>query len=73
MSMHFPSPNIDERTVSSYRSMLQKGQDPKDMLIEACRPRCTHYQGKLERCEIKLKELAGADPELSCVIIFIYH
>jgi hypothetical protein len=35
--------------------MLEKGQDPKDMLIEVCRPKCEGYKGKLERCEIKLK------------------
>ncbi len=47
--------------------MLEKGQDPKDMLIEVCRPGCKFWEDKLRRCEIKLKEIAGADPEKSCV------
>ena len=37
------------------------------MLIEVCKPRCEFWEKKLQRCEIKLKELAGADPEKSCV------
>ena len=43
------------------------------MLIEACKPSCEHWSAKLHRCEIKLKQLGGADPEKSCVnYILIY-
>ncbi len=49
------------------KSMIQKGQDPKDYLIEVCRPQCTAYQQKLQRCETALKNMANADPELSCM------
>ena len=49
------------------RSMIQKGQDPKDYLIEVCRPQCTSLQQKLQRCETALKNMTHADPELSCM------
>ena len=44
------------------KSMLQKGQDPKDFLIEVCRPQCTSLQQKLQRCENALKSMTNADP-----------
>ena len=49
------------------KSMLEKGQDPKDYLIEVCRPQCTALQQKLQRCETALKNMTHADPELSCM------
>ena len=49
------------------KAMIEKGQDPKDYLIEVCRPQCTAYQQKLQRCETALKNMANADPELSCM------
>lgn len=49
------------------RGMLEKGQDPKDYLIEICRPQCTALQQKLQRCETALKNMTHADPELSCM------
>ena len=52
---------------STVKSMLEKGQDPKDFLIEACRPECKAYQDKLGRCEVTLKNMTNADPELSCM------
>ncbi len=47
---------------STVKSMLEKGQDPKDFLIEACRPECKGYQDKLGRCEVTLKNMTNADP-----------
>lgn len=35
--------------------MLKEGKDPKDKLIEHCRPYCTFWKDKLERCEKKLE------------------
>lgn len=35
--------------------MLKEGKDPKDKLIEHCRPYCTYWKDKLERCEKKLE------------------
>lgn len=52
------------------KGMLEKGQDPKDYLIEVCRPQCTALQQKLQRCEVALKNMTNADPELSCMYPF---
>jgi len=49
------------------KGMLDKGQDPKDYLIEVCRPQCNALQQKLQRCETALKNMTHADPELSCM------
>jgi ubiquinol-cytochrome c reductase subunit 6 len=49
------------------KSMIEKGQDPKDYLIEVCRPQCISLQQKLQRCETALKNMTNADPELSCM------
>ena len=54
-------------TRSSVKSMLEKGQDPKDFLIEVCKPECQKLQDKLGRCEVALKNMTNADPELSCM------
>ena len=52
---------------SSTKNMIERGQDPKEMLIQFCKPECKFWEDKLKRCEIKLKELAGADPEKTCM------
>ena len=35
--------------------MLKEGKDPKDKLIEHCKPYCTYWKDKLTRCEKKLE------------------
>ena len=52
------------------KNMIEKGQDPKDYLIEVCRPQCQGLLDKLRRCENKLKNMTNADPELSCMYPF---
>lgn len=52
------------------RTMIQKGQDPKDYLLEICKPNCVPLLEKLKRCEVKLKNMTNADPELSCMYPF---
>jgi ubiquinol-cytochrome c reductase subunit 6 len=32
------------------KEMLANGQDPKDYLIEYCRPECKKWEDKLRRC-----------------------
>ena len=49
------------------KEMIEKGQDPKDYLIEVCRPQCVSLQQKLQRCQKALKNMTNADPELSCM------
>ena len=51
----------------SVKKMLEKGEDPKELLIEVCRPICKHLEDKKRRCEVKLKSLTHADPEKSCM------
>ena len=45
--------------------MLANGQDPKDYLIEYCRPECKNWEDKLRRCETTLKNMTNADPEMT--------
>ena len=49
------------------KSMLEKGEDPKEMLIEVCRPQCHKLEEKLHRCELKLKDSDHSDHEKSCM------
>ena len=49
------------------KNMLEKGQDPKEMLHEVCRPSCKWWEDKLKRCEAKLQQMEDVDPEMSCV------
>lgn len=55
---------VDDHAIPS---MLEKGQDPKDMMIEVCRPSCHHWEDRLKRCEVKLQQMEHADPEMSCM------
>ena len=52
---------------TTIKSMLDKGQDPKEYLLEVCRPECKAKADKLHRCEVALKNMTDADPELSCM------
>lgn len=45
--------------------MLANGQDPKDYMIEYCRPECKKWEDKLKRCETTLKNMTNADPEMT--------
>lgn len=47
--------------------MIQKGQDPKEMLIEACQPECKFWKDKLKRCETALQASSSSDPEMTCM------
>lgn len=52
---------------STIKSMIAKGQDPKEYTIEICRPSCQGKADRLQRCEVALKNMVDADPELSCM------
>ena len=47
--------------------MLDKGQDPKEYVMEVCKPDCQGKLDRLHRCETALKNMTHADPELSCM------
>ena len=55
---------------TTIKTMLEKGQDPKEYMIEVCRPECKAKFDKLQRCEYALKNMTNADPELSCMYPF---
>ncbi len=38
----YPESKINDSYPSSIRTMLEKGQDPKEMLIEVCKPGCKY-------------------------------
>lgn len=67
MGFFTSSHHLAKRGNSAVPTMLEKGQDPKDMMIEVCRPSCTHWEERLKRCEIKLQTMEHADPEMSCM------
>lgn len=52
---------------ATIKSMIAKGQDPKEYMIEVCRPSCQAKADRLHRCEVALKNMTDADPELSCM------
>ena len=47
--------------------MIQKGENPKELLLEECKPLCTHWKGKLERCEKQLVDIIKINPTKSCL------
>ena len=49
------------------RGMLERGEDPKEIMIEFCKPECSWWKGRLERCELALKNLTHADPSKTCM------
>mmetsp|Transcript_12867 Transcript_12867/g.10994 ORF Transcript_12867/g.10994 Transcript_12867/m.10994 type:complete len:86 (-) Transcript_12867:54-311(-) len=51
----------------SIKAMIDRGQDPKDLLIETCQPECKYWKDKLTRCENAMKALVASDPEKTCM------
>ena len=52
---------------SYVKEMLKKGEDPKPMVLEACKPECTFFKAKLERCEAKLEHIIKVNPTKTCL------
>ena len=52
--------------------MLEAGQDPKDFMIEVCRPGCKKYEDKLRRCEHALKTMVHVDPEMTWYLKWLW-
>jgi ubiquinol-cytochrome c reductase subunit 6 len=52
---------------SAVKTMLERGEDPKELLIEICKPSCKFYEEKLRRCEAVLKSSGSSDPEMTCM------
>ena len=54
-NLHFPVKNYYNPgasvTVDQNVSILDRGVDPKPMVLEFCKPMCIYWKEKLERCE----------------------
>lgn len=67
----FPDANFYEDgmlvTVNSQENMLQRGMDPKPLILDYCKPQCIYWKEKLERCEAKLEIVIKTNPTKSCL------
>ena len=70
-TLHFPQANAyDERsfwTINSNVNMLARGQDPKPLILEFCKPNWEYWKGKLERWESKLARVIKINPTKTCM------
>jgi ubiquinol-cytochrome c reductase subunit 6 len=65
---YFYGYHADHQTlVPSSKNLLDRGIDPKPMLIEFCEPMCVFWKEKLERCESKLEHIIKINPSKSCL------
>ena len=49
------------------KQMLKEGENPKEKVIEDCRPQCTFWKDKLNRCEAKLEHIIKINPTKTCM------
>ena len=54
-------------TVNSQDNMLNRGMDPKPLILDYCKPQCIYWKEKLERCESKLEIVIKTNPTKSCL------
>lgn len=54
-------------TVNSQVNVLDRGTDPKPLVLEFCKPLCTYWKEKLERCEHKLASIIKVNPTKTCM------
>ncbi len=47
--------------------MIDRGVDPKPLVLEFCKPLCTYWKEKLERCEHKLAAIIKINPTKTCM------
>ena len=70
-TLHFPKANYyDERqfvTPNSNVNMLERGVDPKPLILEFCKPEWQYWKHKLERWEEKLAKVIKINPTKSCL------
>ena len=50
-----------------HKLMLDAGENPKELVIEECKPMCTHWQEKLARCEKSLETIVKINPTKTCL------
>ena len=61
------APHIPTGTPSYVASMIAAGEDPKPMVLEECKPLCTKWKNKLERCETLLEVVIKVNPTKTCL------
>ena len=49
------------------KNLLDRGIDPKPILMEFCEPMCVFWKEKLKRCEKKLEKIIKVNPTKSCL------
>ncbi len=69
--LFFPvtDPNQDsfKPFVSSTKNLIERGVDPKPILMDYCEPMCVFWKEKLKRCEKKLEQIIKVNPTKSCM------
>ena len=65
---------VDKRFAPSLSSspdyvdtMLKAGENPKELVLEECKPMCQQFRAKLERCEVKLEKIIRTNPTKTCM------
>ena len=70
-NLHFPIKNYYRDgsgvTVNSQVTILDRGVDPKPLVLELCKPMCVYWKEKLERCEEKLQAIIKINPTKTCI------
>ncbi len=54
-------------TVDQHRNFLDRGVDPKPVVMEFCKPLCHYWKARLNRCENKLREVIKVNPTKTCL------
>ncbi len=69
--MTYPEKNYYHRdmdvTVNQNTNLLDQGMDPKPLVLDYCKPHCTYWKEKLERCEAKLATIIKINPTKTCL------
>ena len=56
------------QTPGYIKTKLEAGEDPKaDVIRDECKPQCTYWKDKLERCEKSLEVVIKVNPGKSCM------
>lgn len=69
--LNFPSNNFYADgmhvTVNSNENLLNRGMDPKPLVLDFCKPQCIYWKEKLERCEKALEIVVKTNPTKTCI------
>ena len=64
---HMDPQDAHQPMVPRTRNLLDRGIDPKPVLMEFCEPMCIFWKEKLRRCEKKLEKIIKINPTKSCL------